>query len=185
MDIKQLLLQKKTGIVRKWFRLITDTYKPQTSEFLRKKLNRFANPVGSTTGAALEEIFDNLINGDSAESAAKNLDPIIRIRALQDFTPSESVKFVFELKGLLRKAFKQELKKDDPESAVKAVELYRLEDLIDQYGLKAFDIYMTCRETVHRLKENEYQRAGLEPLVGIDRDLSDNLPNTSNSESKT
>ena len=95
---------------------------------------------------------------------ASSLDTIIRIRAVQNFSPSDALAFMVGLKKILRKKFKKELK-----HSVQLIELTQLEDRIDQVSLMAFDIYMQCREKIYELKvstEREkiykaFARAGL------------------------
>jgi hypothetical protein len=92
------------------------------------------------------------------------LDSIIRIRAIQNFSPSQATSFIFSLKDVVRET----LKKEDPESK-HFKELLLFESKIDELGMMAFDIYMKCREKIYELKANEmknrtfkaFKRAGL------------------------
>ena len=92
------------------------------------------------------------------------LDPIIRIRAVQNFTPSQATSFILSLKKVLRENLTKELR-DNGATA----ELIAFESKIDQLCLMAFDIYMQCREKIYQISANEtrnrtfkaFQRAGL------------------------
>ncbi len=79
------------------------------------------------------------------------LDTIIRIRAIQEFTPSQAVSFVFFLKKIIR----DELATGDPRQHSLSDELTLLENQIDSLGLLAFDIFMRCREKLYDIKANE------------------------------
>jgi hypothetical protein len=92
------------------------------------------------------------------------LDPIIRIRAVQNFTPSQAVAFILYLKEALRMSLTKELR-----DIRNVTEFSELESKIDRLSLMAFDIYMQCREKIYQLSANEmknrtfraFERAGL------------------------
>ncbi|NNK01255.1 MAG: RsbRD N-terminal domain-containing protein, partial [Desulfatitalea sp.] len=74
------------------------------------------------------------------------LDPIIRIRAIQDFTASRAVRFVFDLKAIIHAQI--------PDAQGQA----QLDARIDELALTAFDLYMSCREKIYDLKANEVKQ---------------------------
>lgn len=164
MQIENLLDQRKTAIVKQWFDLVIQTYPADTSNFLKSRKDPFANPVGQTVLRGLEALFDTLLKGPDADTISSFLDPIIRIRAVQDFTASRAVSFIFSLKQVIRKNLAKELK--DP---AMDIDLLDIESTIDDLALIAFDIYMECREKIYALKANEekdrtfaaFKRAGL------------------------
>lgn len=164
MQIENLLEQRKAVIIKKWFDLVVQTYPADTSKFLKTQKDPFANPVGQTVLRGLEALFGILLTGPDAETISSFLDPIIRIRAVQNFSPSQAVSFIFSLKQIIRNS----LNKETHDNSM-AAELLRLESTIDELGLIAFDIYMECREKIFELKANEdksktfaaFKRAGL------------------------
>ena len=155
MDFKGLLSQKKSGIVKKWIHLVANSYAPETSRLLLTKNDRFANPVGATISSQLGLLFDALISEASSEEISICLDKVIKVRAVQDFSPSEAVRFVIQLKQIIKEELKKELSKD-----THAQELAEFELRIDGTALMAFDIYMSCREKIHQIKENEFRKMG-------------------------
>ena len=164
MRIENLLEQRKAVIVKKWFDVVIQTYPADTSRFLKTQKDPFANPVGHTVLRGLEALFDTLMTGPDTDTISSFLDPIIRIRAVQDFTPAKAVSFIFSLKQVIRENLSKELK-----DAAMALELSSLESAIDDLALIAFDIYVECREKIFELKANEekaktfaaFKRAGL------------------------
>ncbi len=150
MTPEKILSENKTEILKKWFDLVLDSYPADTSNFLRKQKNPFSNPVGQTIYQGLEKILDELILGSDFEGVASFLDNIVRIRAVQDFTPSQAVSFVFSLKGVIR----EEVGKARQEGP-SYEELLALESRIDSLALSAFDIFMKCREKLYDIKANE------------------------------
>ena len=149
MSLEKLLQQKKSVILERWFDLILETYPADTRQFLKKKKNRFANPVAHEISRGIEEIFNNLKDANS-EDVSLFLDKIIRIRAVQDFSPSQALGFIFDLKKLIR----DELAENMGESRI-SEDLWELERKIDTMGLMSLDIYTKCREKLYELRVKE------------------------------
>lgn len=188
MSLNNLLAERKTAIVKKWFSLAIETYPPDTAKFLQSQKDPIANPVGRTIYRGLEELFDELLKGIDVETATDSLDPVIRIRAVQAYSPSQATGFIFFLKNVIRENFR----KETLEEAL-LEELLAFESKIDELGLIAFNLYMKCREKIYELKANEiknrtfkaFERAGLvkempefEPdlksIINIPKEASDN-----------
>ena len=164
MRLNNLLAQRKTAILKNWFTLAIETYPPDTASFLKRQKDPFANPVGRTISKSLEGLFNELLKEMDYEIITSFLDPIIRIRAIQNFSPSQAVSFIF----LLKKAVRENTKKEVPEEQL-FNELLLFESKIDQLVMIAFNLYMQCREKIYDLKANEmrnttykaFKRAGL------------------------
>jgi len=163
-DLERIIEQKKAAIIKKWFDLTAQTYAPDTAEFLKSKTDPFANPVGGSIFSSLNVLLDQLIHDMDPNIITTYLDPIIRIRAVQNFTPSQATSFILSLKKALRANLAKELR--DIRHAEK---LFEFESKIDQLCLMAFDIYMQCREKIYEIGANEtrnrtfraFERAGL------------------------
>ena len=169
MELAALLEKKKEAIVNAWFEQVIQTYAPDTAIFYQNQKDAFLNPVGSTTRRSLTKLFDLLIK-PGEESPQEIIDPLIRIRAVQNFTPSRAVGFVFLLKPILRTHFKKSGKK------ISADAIMDLESRIDTLALIAFDVFMRCREKIYSMKTNverdkiykAFARAGLIKEVSAD-----------------
>jgi hypothetical protein len=164
MGLENLLEQQKTAISKQWFKLIADTYKRDVAQFIGSQKDRFANPVGSMLNQNLQPILDELTGDMNPTALSSLLDPILRIRAVQGFSPSKAIGFVFGLKKLIRDVLKADQPAEDG-----ALQLQQLEARIDQLALIGFDKYMECREKIYQLQANEmrnrtfsaFNRAGL------------------------
>lgn len=164
MLLEKQLEKEKAAIVKEWFDLVVKAYPDDTSQFIKNQMDPFANPVGSTTLKGLEALFQELLNGMDHDTLASFLDPIMRIRAVQNFSPSQATGFISYLKSVIRKRFEKEL-----ENSINAKALLQFELRIDALYLIAFDIYMQCRETIYRIQASEeknstlkaFKRAGL------------------------
>ncbi len=165
MSLKDLLKKKETAIVGQWFDSVVNTYQLDTSRFLKSQKDAFANPVGNSLSQGLKAVFDEINDRMDYETVNSFLDPIIRIRALQDFSASKAVSFVFFLKKIVREQTAKEIQQDKTLQA----DMLLFESKIDDLALIAFDIYMGCREKVYEIKANEvrnrtfvaFHRAGL------------------------
>jgi hypothetical protein len=153
MNFKDLLLEKKSAILKRWFDVILESYPADTSNFLKKQKNRFANPVGYTISQGIEGLFGEILQGIDSEKVSPFLDNIIRIKAIQDFSASQAVSFIFLLKKVIREEFEKEIKENQF-----SVELAALEVKIDELALLSFDIFMKCREKIYDLKAEEIKR---------------------------
>lgn len=157
---------RKDAIVRAWLARMLDTYPSQTSRFLGQESDAFRNPIGHTFQESLGTLLDELLGEMNVEKVKPLLDGIVRIRAVQDFTASEAVAFLFALKTVMR-----EEARSQGHDAGEAADLAILDSRIDEMVLLAFDLFMRCREQLCEIKANEARRrvSVLERLRGRDR----------------
>ena len=164
MGLEKQLTEKKDAIVKDWFEKVSKTYAPDTAQFLKNVQDPITNPVGQSLRAGLAGLFEQLLVGPDKETVKTYLDPIVRIRAVQDFTPSQATAFILILKTVVRDHLKNQL---NDRQMVRS--LLAFESKIDSLSLYAFDIYMECREKIYDLKSNverskvykAFMRAGL------------------------
>jgi hypothetical protein len=179
MRLNNLLAQRKTAIIKNWFTLAVETYPPDTASFLKRQKDPFANPVGRTISLGLETLFNELLKEMDHEIITSFLDPIIRIRAIQNFSPAQAVSFIFLLKKTIRENIKKEVLEEQLFN-----ELLLFESKIDKLALIAFNIYVQCKEKIYDLKANEmrnttykaFKRAGLVREMPVDEpDIKPNI----------
>ena len=150
MELKTLLEQKRETILGEWFDLIAGSYPQATSEFLAKQADRFRNPVGYAIGQSIGAIYDQIVSAMNRDELLHALDGIIRIRSVQDFSPSEAVAFVFQLKAVIRDVMDEQLRGSE-----KWDDLADLEARVDRVALLAFEKYMECREKLHEIRNKQ------------------------------
>ena len=150
MKLKDFLLNKRASLIKKWAKVIIETYPLGSHSFFVREKNVFANPVGNTITREVENLYDGLITDGDAEKITSSLDGIIRIRAVQDFEPSQAISFVLRLKDLIRK----ELGKAGADKGL-SDELLQFEKKIDDTLLQAFDIYSQCRKQIYEIRVHE------------------------------
>jgi hypothetical protein len=163
-SLNELLSEKKQAILEKWFDSVLKTYPHDSAKFLKRQKDQFANPVGSTIYRGMGSLLDLIVNSADTDNIIKSLDEIIRIRAIQDFTPSHALAFVVELKRVVREEIKGET------CASQLIdELPEFDRRVDGLLLLSFDIYMKCREKIYELKANELRNMTLKLVERANR----------------
>lgn len=151
--LNNLLKEKKSAISTKWFDTIMETYPTNNTGLFKKQEDKFANPVGHTFSKGIDSILEALIEEKDLAERLPFLEDIIKVRAVQDFTPSKAMNFIFSLKKVVREELKKEIRRDQIED-----ELLSFESKIDDLALSAFNIYVKCREQLNQLKVDELKR---------------------------
>lgn len=152
MKLGNLLSKKRSVILKRWLDSILETYPADTQRFLKKRNDRFDNPVGYTLSEQTECLYAELIDERDIEPSKVSpiLDRIIRIRTVQDFSPSQAVAFILALKKVIREELKGGIRDNDLSD-----ELLIFHEKIDEMALIAFDIYMKCREEIFEIRVNQ------------------------------
>jgi len=151
-SIEKILLTNQKAIIKEWFDKTVQAYPSQTAHFLKSENNQFANPVGQLTQNGLEKIFDYLLhNQNNSDILHEWIDPIIRVRAIQNFSPSQAIGFMFILKDIVRNQIQKNVQ-------ISIDNMILFDQQIDKLALYCFDIYMTCKDKLNELKVNEFKR---------------------------
>jgi hypothetical protein len=164
MKLTDLLIQKKSRIVDGWLRVIYQSYAAEAAIFLKKEKDRFDNPVGASISQGIKGLYDALLDEMDTDRVLAFLDEIIRIRAIQDFSPSQALAFIFLLKNVIREELAKELRAQNLSG-----ELLELESRIDGLALLGFDVYTKRREKLHEVRVNEIKNrvSGLLRRTGL------------------
>jgi hypothetical protein len=170
MNLKHLLKEKRSHIVKKWCNVVLSTYPKQSQKFLRKQKDGIANPVGRGTVEGIESLYDELVDEADTKKISLYLDDIVRMRAVQDFSPSRAVGFIFGLKQII----KDELAKEILQSGI-SKEWSAFETRLDGLALLCFDVYSECRQKLCDIRVNEIRNQShkLLKMAGLAYDLPD------------
>ncbi len=148
--LREILRERQPEILKEWLQALLDTYPQDSARFFKNQKNQFANPVGHIFEQGLTKCLEHLLFSEDNEPVKEALDELIRVRAVQDFSPAGALAFVFDLKGIIRAYCLEEIKKEGLEEA-----LWRLDARIDEVALIAFNIYSSCREELAEIRINE------------------------------
>lgn len=142
--------KRRQAVLDRWIESVINAYPDQTAIFLKEQPNRFANPVGASLREGLADIIDGVVAGTDPDDLRQALDLVIRVRAVQEFTPGDAVGFVFDLKDIVR---------DLVASSSEVPEEF--DRNIDRLGLVAFEVYMGCREQLWSIRAKEIRNQSL------------------------
>lgn len=149
--------QTRRAVAEQWLAATIRTYPSSTGDFLLQEKDVFRNPVGAVLAEGLPALVEELFGEMDPHRISQSLEGIVRIRAVQNFSPRDAVSFIFALKTILR----NELASD---SEMKL----ELDKRVDELALVAFDLFMRCREQVYDVRLGERSRArGVLAKMGI------------------
>ncbi len=127
---------------------------------MEKQNTLIVDALGDSLAKGIEGLFDALLQGVIPEDTSRFLDGMIRIRAVSDFSASQSVEFVIAVKNAVGKELGREFLQDPQWSE----ELAAWETVVDDMVLFAFDRYVQHREAVLELKAEEEKEKTLRLL---------------------
>jgi len=164
MKLLPLLSERKTSLMKRWQHRLFESYPAETAIFLEKEKDHFGNPVGQRLSQGLRGLVQAFLTEMDRDQVLTSLDEILRIRAIQDFAPSQALAFIFLLKNVIREVLAPELK-----GGQYSQELQELEARIDGLALLGFDVYTQRREQLHEVRANEIRNrvSGLLRRTGL------------------
>ncbi len=169
MTLELLLQERRKAIKDRWLQVVLESYPSDSRRFFKKQKDEFANPVGHTFRTELDSVLQEILEPSNAGRLEASLDRILRIRAVQDFTPSESISFLFLLKPIIREVVDESGSGQDLN-----LDLDALNNRIDKAVLTALDVFMSCREKLFMLRADHMknQVSALLRRAGLMDDVS-------------
>lgn len=129
------------AIAERWVSLSLLSWPETARPFLREEKDPFSNPIGSTLRRNLHRLACEVLGEMQEAAVASALEEMVRLRAVQDFSPGDAMRFVFDLRTAVR-----ELAGAVPET---------IQARIDALALMAFSQYARCREQIYELRIRE------------------------------
>ena len=165
MSLSDLLIRNQDAVAKRWLDKTLATYHRDTAAFFAKGKNQFANPVGTTLHDGIIALLGAMLDdaqGPTELCAA--LEPMIKVRSVQEFSPARAVSFVFSLKTAVREELGEALADHSLDE-----ELTAFDAQVDQLALFAFDVYTKSRDRIHEIRINDVKRrvSGLMRRMGI------------------
>jgi hypothetical protein len=153
MSLASLIRERRERIAEGWIEEILAVYSPDASAIFSRQTDPFANPLGHSVREGANGLLEALLNGTDPMEVRLHLRKLVKIRAVQDLTPSEALSFVFSLKDVLRKEIPQA--STDPQYHAAMLEM---DSKIDEVALAAFELFVEARDEVSRLRISEVKR---------------------------
>jgi RsbT co-antagonist protein rsbRD N-terminal domain len=155
VTLNELMIQRQSALCRRWLDALFADYGEETAANWRREKDPFANPVGHAFRLGAPKVLEAISSdGEFDDAAAAALEPIVKIRSIQDFAPSRAISFVYMLRDAIREEFAAELAQ-----GARGAELAAIERRIERLALVAFDVYVRCRDQVFRLRQDELKRS--------------------------
>jgi len=139
-------MRTHTAILDAWFDKTIEIYPDQARGSISQIAERFRNPVGFSVRESLAKLLEELAGEMDVVRAGEAAEEIVRLRAVQDCSPTEAVGFVFQLREIIRAHHAE-------------AEFVDLERRLDELALVTFGRYMKCREDLALVRFNEAKRA--------------------------
>jgi hypothetical protein len=150
MELNKFLTDNQKSICAQWTDAIIKTYPEEGAKFFAGSSNQFANPVGHTFRNNIEKLYLSLLRGGDVAECSKDLDGILRIRAVQGFAPSVALCFLPALKEIVRRELAKTGRAQEMEEG-----LHDWSVRVDRLTMMGFDLYMQCREVLWKQKANQ------------------------------
>ncbi|MDY0274941.1 MAG: RsbRD N-terminal domain-containing protein [Desulfomicrobium sp.] len=150
MKLENFFADHHKYLCSQWTEAIIKTYPEEGGKFFSSTSSQFSNPVGHTFRSNIERIVLAVAKGTDVAACTQDLDEILRIRAVQGFSPAVALGFIPALRNIVSQHI---IEKCPAETHVAL--LGDLNILVDQLVLLGFDLYMQCRELLWRQKANQ------------------------------
>jgi hypothetical protein len=150
MTIRSILGERRGAVLERWRELIRAADGRAGTSLPTRGSDPFHDPMGVALHKGTAAILEALLGDGEPEAARPGVDEIVRVRSVQELTPSQALGFVF----LLRRAL-HEAAGDSGDAA----EWRSLDSRIDAISLQAFEAYVACRERVFDIRVREAARA--------------------------
>jgi hypothetical protein len=128
-------------VAKEWIERALASYPAEILPFLSGEHDRFRNPAGHVIQESLTTLAHELLGAMDDRAIAPAIDELVRMRAVQDFSPSAALRFIFDVRPVIAEVCGE----------VPA----QIASRIDELALMAFDRYMACREQIAALREKE------------------------------
>lgn len=152
-NLKKQLARRKAALVDACLDRAVRAYSPETAALLRREQDRFANPVGHALSTGIRGLVDGLLSDADAAELGLCVEPILKIRSVQDLPPSRALAFVLVLKEVMREQLGDAIRLSGITE-----EWDELEGRIDQLALLAFDLFTRWRERVNEIRVRDLKR---------------------------
>jgi len=171
LSLIDTLRSRRSPLLERWSRRILEVYPRDSAGFVRGEPDRFRNPMGHAIREGASRLLDGLLAGQSPVESRDALDLLIRIRAVQNLTPTQAVGFVFLLK--------QVVDEDIADRGMEPPDLRELRDIhdqIDRLALEAFEVYSACRQQIYEIRAGALRRQTAKLQEFVDRCYGSDAP---------
>ena len=157
MALRDFLEDKKEIILERWLDRVLEDYPPETQTFFRENKNPYSNPIGFTLRKGMEGILDQILRPLSVEEARAILEPVMKVRAVENLPSSGRGDFILPLREVVPEIVREEKRED-----LLGRDLPDLNSRINRLALLGMNLYSECREKVNQLRIKESEKRAAE-----------------------
>lgn len=150
MTVREVLGEGRDAVLERWRDLIRAADGRAGTALPTRGSDPFHDPMGAALDKGTAAILEALLGDGEPEAARPGVDEIVRVRSVQELTPSQALGFVF----LLRRALQ-----DVAGETGDAADWRPLDARLDTISLQAFEAYVAFREKVFDIRVREAARA--------------------------
>ncbi|MGB7265123.1 MAG: RsbRD N-terminal domain-containing protein [Terracidiphilus sp.] len=139
------------AVAEKWIERTFDLYPAEARSSMISVSDPFRNPAGYALKENLTTLAREVLGGMDIRAVEPAIDALVRLRAVQDFVPTEALRFMADLRTVIA-----DMAGPIPNS---------MNGRIDELERMALEKYSACREQIAGLREKERRfRAQCEAL---------------------
>ncbi|OGR01620.1 MAG: hypothetical protein A2284_04085 [Deltaproteobacteria bacterium RIFOXYA12_FULL_61_11] len=148
MTLIEFLEQHRSTLLERWFEALLATYPAEAVAQFAKNREVFTNPVGSTARRCLEATVEEFLGEADGPRLEQALEELVRVRAVQEFKPSEALDFAFSLRKVIEDLVHRS-------GGTLRANLSELEPKYERLLRAALDRYVASRDLLHDIRGRE------------------------------
>jgi hypothetical protein len=152
MNIIEYLKTNNIVILDRWIDKVLSSYAPESKQILKNNQNQFANPIGYNVAQGLRDFYKAFCDEEDPAKSVAAVEPLIKVRAVQDFSPAQALSFIFDFKQIVAEEYRKA-----KGATFDPAEWLAFAGRVDMMALKIFDVYLACRERIFQVRINEIQ----------------------------
>ena len=104
----EILRGKRDSLITGWQGAVRDTYPKAGKIRFKQQSQEFNDPIGHILRRDMPVLVDLVLKGELDKPELQtHLEPLCRLRSVQEFTPAEAIGFVYSLKKVVRESLKE------------------------------------------------------------------------------
>ncbi len=165
MKLAAFVAENRDEIAREWFETAVSVYPEGMQTLVCGDKSSFSNPCGQNLSSDIDRFLRAVEKNESANELAARLTITVKIRSVQNISPSTALSFVPGLKNVLRDCYQKRHHRDVP------LETYlEWSAVIDGATLAALDLYTEQRTRIAEVCIGDVKRriSGIMSRLGWD-----------------
>jgi hypothetical protein len=160
LTIDQTLVERRSGIVSRWFDIVLSGHPESARSLLKRGSEPFVNPMASIVEEALEAVYAHIC-GAPPGALSQPLDRLMRLRALDGPDVSDALSFLEPLRALVRAELSA--------ASCDPVDIASVEARVDDVAGRAADRFADARRALAAIRDRERQDGSARLIERLER----------------